>query len=175
MKGLKLTVLSIFLFILIPSFVISSIEKTADILWCHYWFPCDWNDVWETSEEIPYWWSVTTQIWLVLLTDRAAWEICFNQSLVLPRHAVVTSHQNGISTVISQTSFWGETSHGPAKGCFLRLVVTYNQDIKAKPHYLYTFTTSCPTTPPTIAHTGLTCAVQWLLNSNKLPSCKFAM
>ena len=26
------------------------------------------NDVWETSAEIPYWWRVTTQIWVVLLT-----------------------------------------------------------------------------------------------------------
>ena len=25
------------------------------------------NDVWETSAEIPYWWHVTTQIWVVLL------------------------------------------------------------------------------------------------------------
>ena len=38
------------------------------------------DDVWETSAEIPYWWRVTTQIWVVLLTGRAAWEIWFNQS-----------------------------------------------------------------------------------------------
>ena len=25
------------------------------------------NDVWETSAEIPYWWRVTTQVWVVLL------------------------------------------------------------------------------------------------------------
>ena len=25
------------------------------------------NDVWETSADIPYWWYVTTQIWVVLL------------------------------------------------------------------------------------------------------------
>ena len=37
------------------------------------------NDVWETSAR------VTTQIWVVLLIDHAAWEICFNQSEVLPR------------------------------------------------------------------------------------------
>ena len=24
------------------------------------------NDVWERSAEIPYWWRVTTQIWVVL-------------------------------------------------------------------------------------------------------------
>ena len=43
------------------------------------------NDVWGTSAEIPYWWRVTTQIWVVLLIGRPAWEICFNQSEALPR------------------------------------------------------------------------------------------
>ena len=42
-----------------------------------------------TSEErvrkIQYWWSVATQIWVVLLIIRAAWEIWFNQSEELPR------------------------------------------------------------------------------------------
>ena len=33
-----------------------------------------------TSAEIPYWWHVTTQIWVVLLIGRATWEIWFNQS-----------------------------------------------------------------------------------------------
>ena len=31
-----------------------------------------WKEVWETSTEIPFWWRVTTQIWVVLLTGRAA-------------------------------------------------------------------------------------------------------
>ena len=43
------------------------------------------NDVWETSSEIPYWWRVTTQIWVVRLIGRAAWEIWFNQSEAVPR------------------------------------------------------------------------------------------
>ena len=30
------------------------------------------NDVWETSAEIPYWWRITTQVWVVLLIGRAA-------------------------------------------------------------------------------------------------------
>ena len=38
------------------------------------------NDVWETSAEIPYSWRVTTQIWVVLLIGRAAWEIWFNST-----------------------------------------------------------------------------------------------
>ena len=43
------------------------------------------NDIWETSAEIPYWWCIVTQIWVVLLISRAAWEIWFNQSEALPR------------------------------------------------------------------------------------------
>ena len=43
------------------------------------------NDVRETSAEIPYWWRVTSQIWVVFLVGRAAWEIWFNQSEALPR------------------------------------------------------------------------------------------
>ena len=50
------------------------------------------NDVWETSAEIPYWWRVTTQIWVVLLIGRAAWEIWFNQSGALPRSGFLSRH-----------------------------------------------------------------------------------
>ena len=38
---------------------------------------------WEMSKEFPYWWCVTTQIWVVLLIGCAAWEIWFNQSEAL--------------------------------------------------------------------------------------------
>ena len=38
-----------------------------------------WNDVQATSVEIPYWWCVTTQIWVALLIGPVAREICFNQ------------------------------------------------------------------------------------------------
>ena len=44
------------------------------------------NNVWEMSTEIPYWWCVTTKIWVVLLIGPAEREICLNQSLeALPR------------------------------------------------------------------------------------------
>ena len=43
------------------------------------------NDVWETSAEIPYWWRITTQTWVLLLIGRVVREICFNQSEALPR------------------------------------------------------------------------------------------
>ena len=39
------------------------------------------NDVWEMSTEIPYWWCVTTKIWVVLLIGPAEREICLNQSV----------------------------------------------------------------------------------------------
>ena len=44
-----------------------------------------WNHVWEMSAEIPYWWRVTTQIWVMLLIGCAAWGICFSQSEALLR------------------------------------------------------------------------------------------
>ena len=37
------------------------------------------------AKQTPYWWHVTTQIWVALLTGHAAREICFNQSTDLPR------------------------------------------------------------------------------------------
>ena len=68
------------------------------------------NDDWETSTEIPYWWRVTTRLWVdfwvVLLIDwlkqislaerpiRAATQIW-----------VVTRHQYGISVVVPRASF----------------------------------------------------------------------
>ena len=72
------------------------------------------NDVWETSAEIPYWWRVSTQIRVLLLIGCATCEICFNQSRALP-HWVVTHHQYGISALVSQTSFHGETVGGIVK------------------------------------------------------------
>ena len=43
------------------------------------------SDVWEMSAEIPYWWRISTQIWVVFLIGCAAWEIWFNQSEILSR------------------------------------------------------------------------------------------
>ena len=43
------------------------------------------NDVWGTSAEIPYWWHVTSQIWVDLLIGFLAREICYNQEEALPR------------------------------------------------------------------------------------------
>ena len=70
------------------------------------------DDVWETGAEIPYWWRVTTQIsgnvfnWMKQI---------FNQSEALTQIWVGTRHQYGISALVFQTSFRGETSGGVAK------------------------------------------------------------
>ena len=43
------------------------------------------NDVWETSVEIPYWWRVTTRIWVVLLIGWGKFHKRHDQSEALPR------------------------------------------------------------------------------------------
>ena len=43
------------------------------------------NYVWETSAEIPYWWRVTTQIWVVLLIGWNKFPTRHDQSEALPR------------------------------------------------------------------------------------------
>ena len=70
------------------------------------------NDVWETSAEIPYWWRVTTQIWVVLLIGWSKFPTRHDQSKALPR---VTRHHYGISARFSWSSCRVETSKGVAK------------------------------------------------------------
>ena len=41
-------------------------HKTAEISRCHYWFTHKMTSE-KRAQEIPYWWPVTTQIWLLLL------------------------------------------------------------------------------------------------------------
>ena len=43
------------------------------------------SDVWETSAEIPHWWCVTTQIWVVLLIGWSKFPMQHDQSEALPR------------------------------------------------------------------------------------------
>ena len=64
------------------------------------WLVFPRNDVWETRAEIPYWWRVTTHIWVVM------------------------RHQYGlISALVFQTSFRGETVLLAWRNvCFLRLL-----------------------------------------------------
>lgn len=51
-------------------------------LWHRHCFPCNMTSV--ERAQIQYWWCLTTH-WVVLLIGRAAKEISFNQSEVLPR------------------------------------------------------------------------------------------
>ena len=54
-------------------------EKPTDIiLRRHPWFPRR-NNVWETSAEIPNWWCVTIQVWVVLLIGRGGNFASINQ------------------------------------------------------------------------------------------------
>ena len=73
------------------------------------------TDVWGTSTEIPYWWRFTSQILSVL----PIWSCGEGNFLQLIKRTtqvrVVTRHQYGISVLVSQTSFRGETSGGVAK------------------------------------------------------------
>ena len=65
------------------------------------------NVVLETSTEIPYWWRITSQIWVVFLIGRTTCEIASTNQKHYPN--LVTHHQSGISVLISQTSFCGKT------------------------------------------------------------------
>ena len=81
-----------------------------------------WNEVWETSAEIPYWWCVTTQWgsaldWLKQISQVA------QPIRSSTRIWVVTRHQYGISALVSQTSFHGEIVGGIAK-CHLFSLTT---------------------------------------------------
>ena len=65
------------------------------------------NDVWEKSVEVPYWWLVTTQIWVLLLIGRAAWEIWFNQSESLPDLGSDASSVWNFCALFSDVIWWG--------------------------------------------------------------------
>ena len=70
-----------------------------------------WNDIWEMSAEIPYWWGVTTQIWVVLLIG---WSKFPTNKKLFPDLASM-HHQYGISSPVSQTPFGGEATRSFAK------------------------------------------------------------
>ena len=82
------------------------------------------NDVWETSEEIPYWWYITTQIWVVLLIGWNKFPTRHDQSEALPR-----SGWWRVSCIEFLRSFLRRHFAGkpvaalPNVGCFLRLLL----------------------------------------------------
>ena len=99
------------------------------------------NDVWETSAEIPYWWRVTTRIWVVLLIGLKQ---SFSQSESLPWSGL--RHQYGISSLVSQMSFRGETSGGVAK-CRLfsqvKMKTAQQLSLKISPTHLKVWSWKC--------------------------------
>ena len=62
-----------------PSFVWI---ETDDISRLYIRFP---RDIWETSAEIPYWWRLTTHIWVVLLIGWSKFHTQHDQSESVPR------------------------------------------------------------------------------------------
>ena len=61
------------------------------------------NDVWETSAEIPYWWRVTIQIWVVLLIGWSKFPMWFGQSEATSSVWNFCAH---FSNVISRGNQW---------------------------------------------------------------------
>ena len=81
------------------------------------------NEVWETTTEIPYWWRVTTQIWVVLLIGRAAKEICLNQSEALSRSGLWHVMSKEFLQALVRRHFAVKLVVGSrSAGCFLRHV-----------------------------------------------------
>ena len=68
----------------------------------HHWFPHEIKSE-ERREIPPYWWHVTTKIWVVLLIGRATGEICFNQSEAATQTCIVIFHPYGISVVVQRS------------------------------------------------------------------------
>ena len=66
---------------------------------------------WRLSDEIPYWWRVLTQIWVVVLIGCNL----FHPIRCTTQIWVVTRHQYGLSAFVSQTSFRGETRGSVAR------------------------------------------------------------
>ena len=66
------------------------------------------NYIWATHAEIPYWWCITDQIWVLM------------------------GHQYGISVLVSKTSFRGETSSGVVKCWLFSLAMMFQAFFKSK-------------------------------------------
>ena len=59
------------------------------------------NDVWQTSAEIPYFWRVIPQMWVVLLIRLVAWENLLHAFRSATQIWGVTRPQYGISALIA--------------------------------------------------------------------------
>ena len=119
-------------------------EKTVDISRRKHWFPRE-------RAEIPYWWRVTIQIWVVILIGCAFMEICFNQPDAVTRswqwHANVIEFLRLLPTSHFAGNRWSDTK------CRL-----FSQAIK-RPSFgccffsdQFRFVGNCPPTPPLSQH-----------------------
>ena len=83
------------------------------------------NDVWGTSAEIPYWWRVTTQIWVVLLIGRAAWEFASINQKHYPDLGIDSSSVWDSCSRPSDITSWRNQWWRPARNvsCFLGSLV----------------------------------------------------
>ena len=93
------------------------------------------NDVWETSAEIPYCWLVTSHMGNLFKPIRSTTQIW-----------AVMRHQCGISALISQTSFGGETRSSITKcRLFSQADSLYNNlDSDSSPDHLRSSTSPLP-------------------------------
>ena len=100
-------------------------KKKTDITPRHNWFPPKIY-IRGGGAEIPYWWCVTTQIWIVHLTGHAGKEICLIQpSTSTAKLWLVKCHQYGQELL--QSFLRHHFARKPAMAsrnvsCFLRLV-----------------------------------------------------
>ena len=81
------------------------------------------NDVWETSEEIPYWWRVTTQIWVVLLIGWNKFPTRHDQSEALRRSGWWRVNSSFLRSCLRRHLAGKPVVALPNVGCFLGLLL----------------------------------------------------
>ena len=93
----------------------------------------------ETSADIPYWWRVTTQIWLVLLIGCAARKICFGQLYALTRSGQWRFISMEFLRLFLRRHFAGKSVVASRNvSCFLRLGWQWNlKKLKKKSPKIY--------------------------------------
>ena len=80
------------------------------------------NDVWEMITEIPYWWCITTHIWVVLLIGWIKFPTRHDQSKALPRSGWRCVISMEFLRLFLRRHLVGKpVVASPDVGCFLRL------------------------------------------------------
>ena len=108
------------------------------------------NNVWGTRAEIPYWWRVTIQIWVVILIGCADMEIGFNQSDAVTRswqwHANVTEFLHLLPRSHFAGNRWSDTKFR-YRETFVWLLFFFSDQFR--------FVGNCPPTLPLSQHFAL--------------------